>query len=364
MISELSFEQIRGGIDALVTPSLESERNIYWVFDRRLGVAKTKGGALEIFLTGPKIYPKSPTVKRHLEYARWEIAESGEQLDASRIKFPVEIHYLAVVTLVVIELIRAGINDNKSLQEVFDTVEPIIELALRQGPLDEEHIVGLIGELICLEVMLNSVKGYPELYMSILDMWQGHRLGLRDFVIGSTAIEVKTTQQESSSHKVGGVHQVEPATLAGESRLLLLSIGLAESDHDGQSLSDIVQRILDFLKCIDVLNSSADNFTPLQQRFLSDVVRYGSGNAKGYDHRTMSNWKGFTIRYRTTFTPRLYDLLDEDVRILRRRDLIGTHVCPDNIQYQVNLQPIINGLNPVPNWQRAVNILVREALLN
>lgn len=362
MSDNVSFEQLRAELERLVPPIAAGDRNIYWVSARNLGIAKTQSEALELFLAGPKLHPRTATVRRHLEHARWEIAGSGDQLDASRIVFPPAAHFLAIAALIAIELVRVGINDTRPLQDVFDEVEPIIELALRQGTLGEEHLVGLLGELICLEVMLDTVIARPELRMYVLDMWQGHRPGLRDFVIGSASIEVKTTQQDSSSHKVSGLHQVEPVGTEVEKELFLLSVGLAESEHEGQALPEVVQRILDRLAGPNTSSTGNNNLTPLQQRFLDDVSHYGSTSSRGYDHRVMSAWKVFDARYRTTFTPRLYDLMDEDVRILRRRDLAGTHVSLEDIQYRIDLQPTINGLNPSPSWQHAVADLVREAL--
>jgi hypothetical protein len=94
--------------------------------------------------------------------------------------------------------------------------------------------------------MLDSVQEKPEMRGAVLDMWRGHSHGLRDFVIGDVAIEVKTTHSQTSSHKFSGLHQVEPDSKYGsqESGLLLLSIGLAVSESDGQSLAALVQRIL------------------------------------------------------------------------------------------------------------------------
>lgn len=362
MSDSISFEQLRSELERLVPPVTAGDRNIYWVSARKLGIAKTNSEALELFLAGPKLHPRTATVRRHLEHARWEIAGCGEQLDASRIVFPPAAHFLAIAALIAVELLRAGVNDSRPLQDVFDEVEPIIELALRQGTLGEEHLVGLMGELICLEVMLDAVIARPELRLSVLDMWQGHRPGLRDFLIGTAAIEVKTTQQDSSSHKVSGLHQVEPVSTEVEKELFLLSVGLAESEYEGQTLPEVVQRILDRLAGPSSPSSGNKILTPLQQRFLDDVARYGSTGARGYDHRTMSAWKVFDARYRTTFTPRLFDLMDEDIRILRRRDLAGMHVSPDDIQYRVDLPPTINGLNPSPSWQHAVSNLVQGAL--
>ncbi|NSX16070.1 PD-(D/E)XK motif protein [Cupriavidus taiwanensis] len=362
MSVHITFEALRDTLVQLDPPQLAGERSTYWVVPRKLGLAKTADAALEIFIVGPKLYPRTPTVSRHLEFARWEISESGEQLDANRVVLPSAPHFVAIAALIAVELDRAGIDDGRPIQEVLDDVEPIIELSLRRGALSEEHLIGLVGELLCLEAMLDAIADRPELRMSILDMWEGPQVGHRDFVIGISAIEVKTTRQESSSHKISGLHQVERAvsTHHSEENLFLLSIGLAASEHEGQTLPEIVQRVSDRLA--DSGAKEGTSLTPLQHRFLDDVARYGAGASRGYDHRTMSAWNIYGSKYRATFTPRLYDLLDEEVRIIRRLDLTGTHVSPDDIQYRLELPPLINGGNPASSWRHAVVGIVKEHL--
>jgi len=76
----------------------------------------------------------------------------------------------------------------------------------------------------------------------------------------------------------------------------------------------------------------------------------------------MASWNLYQTRFRITFTPRLYDLLDEEIRILHRADLVGTHVSSNDIQFQIELPPIINGVNPVANWRHGIVDLVRNSL--
>ncbi len=361
MRPEVTYEGLREQLLDLTQPSTAGERANLWVLPRMLGIARTYDSSVELFVVGERVHPRTAIVRRHLEYGRWEVAGTGEQFEASRLVLPPAPHFLAVATLIAVELHRAGLGTERRLQDVMDDVEPIIEMALRRGALGESHQVGLVGELLCLEVMLDAVLRHPELRMSVLDMWQGHRHGLRDFRIGEAAIEVKTTQHEASSHKISGLHQVEPIEVDGqvEETLFMLSVGLTTSEHEGQTLPEVVQRIVDRLA--DPTTHPL-GMSPLQRRFLDDVARYGSGSSRGYDHRTMAQWQVYCARLRATFTPRLYDMGDPDVRIVRRRDLAGTYVSPDDIQYKLDLEPNINGLNPVASWQHTVVGLVRAAV--
>lgn len=358
-IEKGDYEHLRSELESLSLPINDNDRKTLWVVDRVFGIAKTVNGAIEIFLVGEKVNPVTSLVRRHLEYGQWQIAEDNSYINSNRIVLPAEPHFLPLAAMIGVELVRFGLTDSSALKDSFRKVEPLIELALRQAALGEEHILGLIGELLCLEVMLDAVVSKPDMRGAVLDMWMGHSSGLRDFTIGDIAIEVKTTRLQTSSHKFTGLHQVEPDVKLGsqEKALYLLSIGLAVSDSEGQSLSSVVQRIV--TKLFQPTGHPAEFLGPLQKRFLRDVSSYGSENSVGYDHLSMSGHKMYNVRFRATFPPRLYDLIDTEVRIIRKRDLEGTCVSSSDLQFRLDLETTLSPINPVPNWTHTVSEFVR-----
>ncbi|SOY39714.1 conserved hypothetical protein [Cupriavidus taiwanensis] len=312
-------------------------------------------------MCGQKLFPRTSVVRRHLEYGRWKIAESADEFDANRIVLPSAPHFVPLAAFLAVELVKAGIGNQRPLQEVLNDVEPLLELALLRSTLGEEHILGLVGELICLETLLDAVANCPEARSAVLDMWRGHEVGERDFVIGSTSLEIKSTQLESSTHAISGVHQVEvDGRYPSEQRLMLLSVGLIPAIQEGQTLPDIVQRIVHRLSA--GVTEANGQFTPLQNRFLDDVYRYGSTGSRGYDHRTDSTSKAYSTRYKSTFTPRLYEMADEQMLILRHRDVDGRFVRPGSLQYTLDLPSMINGINPAANWKHSVTAMIRKYL--
>lgn len=356
------YERLRQELEALSLPSGGTDRKTLWVIERLLGIAKTSRGVIELFLVGEQLRPASSLVRRHLEHGRWQVADAEILIDANRIVLPAEPHFLSLAALVGVELIRHGLHDSQSLPTVFRQVEPLIELALRRTALAEEHMLGLVGELLCLEIMLDAVIVTPDLFSLVLDMWHGPK-GLRDFVIGKIGIEVKTTQLQSSSHKFSGLHQIEPNDDSpSEECVLLLSVGLAYSSIDGQSLSELVERIVQKISPRGIENSA--KYSPLQLKFLADVASYGRENGSGYDHYSMAEEQMYNARLRPTFTPRLYDLSDSNVRLLRRQDLATTFVSADDLQFRIDLPAIIGPSNPMPGWIQLVSQLVRQQMPN
>lgn len=354
-----AYERLREQLELLSRPDHQEDRRTLWVVDRLLGVAVTGAGTVEILLVGDRLYPASGIVRRHLQHGRWRIEETNSEVEANRVALPAQPHFLSLAALISVELTRFGLYKAGALVDAFRQVEPLIELALRRTVLAEEHIIGLIGELLCLEVMLDAT-GSPEQMSSILDMWRGFTDG-RDFVVGDIGIEVKTTRSMSSTHKFSGLHQVEPpAGVNNQQKVLLLSVGLSASSVEGQSLSELVDRIVKRLA--GQPQPDLSGWTPLQQRFLLEVASYGQANSLGYDHHSMSSEIVYRALFSSNYTPRLYDMSDPNIRILKREYLESTHVSADDLQFRLDLPEQITQSNPAANWAQSITQLVQSAL--
>lgn len=111
----------------------------------------------------------------------------------------------------------------------------------REGFLSSDEEVGLFGELVLLEAILNL--NIPE--SMVVNSWYGPLDGVQDFLIGSGAIEVKTTISNGGfSAKITSLDQLDdsircPLFLAGV-RLRL--------DITGNSLNDKIEEIRSLLK--------------------------------------------------------------------------------------------------------------------
>lgn len=359
MINKVTFEQFRLHIQDIRPSEMTDAREINWVISRILGFAKSRSGALEIFLPGIRIFSSSSIVQRHLDYRGWLVDQKNEKINSNRLVFPADEHFIGIVALISTELVRAGLGVS-SLEDVFRRIEPVIEIALRGNSLDDEFIIGLIGELILLEGLLDIVSKQPKLQFLVLEMWRGHLSGTRDFVVGDQGIEVKTTRHDSSSHSITGLHQISlgGSTEHDEKGLWLFSVGLARCTSGGQTLPEITQRIL--VKFSE--KKSEVVFSPLQNMFLKNVAAYGGNPHKGYNHVSMSKDPAYLVRYRTTFSPRLYNLLDEDVRLIRSVDLANTFVAEKTMKYQIDFPDAINFENPSASWHHSLLNIMKPYL--
>ncbi|WP_172826242.1 PD-(D/E)XK motif protein [Mycobacterium colombiense] len=110
-------------------------------------------------------------------------------------------------------------------------------LALR-GRLSEEKAIGLIGELLVLEHLVQTIDE-----STAVDAWVGPRSEEHDFVLHDLDAEVKTTLNERRSHVIGSENQLQPSRARP---LWLVSIQLtrAGAATDGFALTDVVHRVL------------------------------------------------------------------------------------------------------------------------
>lgn len=351
----ISFETIREHLVTLPTPKGSADRSTLWIVDRVVGIARTATGRLEVFLVGA-VHAALPHVRRHLERGEWSAPESGETFAASRIVLPEGGHFEAIATVIVIELLRNGpVSDSASLQNAFSAVEPIIELALRNLALAEASVLGLLGELLVLEQLLIGANALHIPAAHIVAAWRGHERGARDFVIGNLAIEVKTTSLPVSRHRLSNLGQIEPRVTQGgvAEQIMLVSIGLTQTPLGQHSVAAVTDRILDRFK-----GPAAE---AVRVNLLSNLIRYTTEPGVGYDHASMRTLLAYQRGHDISFTPRLYDLSDQEVKLLRAKDLAGTFVDVDDVEYAFTLPERVNEKNPVRSWQQVVAAMLRHS---
>jgi hypothetical protein len=351
-MSDLHFEELRADLVALAVPQGQA-RKMLWLA-QPLGVGRTPSGDFELFIRGVEVTASSSLVRRHLQHGSWRPEKGGEPFSASRIVLPAAPHFASVAALIAIELLRAGIAAAQGPQGAFNDVEPIIEMAIRRGALPENVIVGLIGELTLLRHLLLMVADNPAEAMRKIEYWQGWQEGGRDFRIGDSAIEVKTTQTRISSHEFSGLHQLEPILLPSGrlERLHIFSIGLVASTSVGETLPEIVDSIIGLMG-LAVGPEVVDEI-------LRRISMYGSLSGAGYSHEAMRDWGVYGTRYAHGFPPRLYRLDDPAMRLLDRELLAQTFVQPQGLAFTVHFPDQVSPFNPVPNWEAEVEAMAQR----
>lgn len=347
-----SYEEVLEQINAVPAGLIGNDRTINWLTDAQVvGVARNSRGHLELFLAGEQLKPRTRTVKSAIHYHSWH---RGTQppLSANRILLPALGHFDQVGAFIAAELLREKADAN--LERAFAVTEPLIELAIKRLEISENAILGLVGELLLLDALSRRAD---DMHVGpVVQAWDGWRRSARDLTWEGTGVEIKTTTRTTSIHPVHGVHQIEPAAATddrpGESRLLLVSIGLRQTDPNvpASSIPSLVESI--------VARLTASGASGLVDEFLKRVAMYGSESGIGYEHATMANEAPFTTPFSVTFV-RGYDMADPAVEVLRRDDVVAhQHVDAQSLTFRVELPATISLNNPIAGARR-----VAEAIL-
>ena len=215
----------------------------------------------------------------------------------------------------------------------FSKVEHSVTKAMHKFKLNDSSIIGLIGELTILYKMLQSCGDSEK--KSVLTSWKGHSSTSRDFIFDDVCVEVKTTRLSKSTHHIHGLNQVDVTDDdGGVTQLFIASIGLEEHD-EGESLSDIVQKIalLDFEE-------------GELEELINSIKSYGV-NSIGYDHSLMKNWEQFNVKFKINFE-RYYDMSDSNIKIPKHSDFDSMiHLVTKTLKFLINLPDVVvEGQNP------------------
>jgi hypothetical protein len=354
-----TYEAILSEISELRRSASVNQREVVWLTTADVvGVSRTTGGGVEIFLSGSELTPKSRVVKRALEYQTWHRAGGLPSVNANRILLPAVGHFDQVAAFLCAELIRSG--SDADLATAFSKTEMIIELSIMKLRMTDRAVLGLTGELLLLDSMLRQASN--ELVGQIAESWHGWRESTRDLSWSTIGVEVKTTTLSTSTHHVQGVHQVErveqPDTVELEQKLFLVSIGLEwlqpDQNYDNaHTLPELVESILERLlseRQIEML--------------LNHIQEYGDNEGFGYDHRTMSLNRSFTRPFVARFV-RCYDMSDPLIKVLRSTDLrLHEHVDVASVKFRVELPQKVEGdLNPVVGLNQAASTILAAGQL-
>lgn len=115
------------------------------------------------------------------------------------------------------------------------------------GILNEDEIIGLIGELIFIEFVLRNVD------VQLLKNWTADR-GEEDFILERTIIEIKTTRKEKHEHIINGIDQLLiDQSISKYILSILLNQGESNSDITLPSIiNDCVIQITNYPELLDL----------------------------------------------------------------------------------------------------------------
>lgn len=341
----MSYETTLQKLAALTPSHSEEERHVTWVgTTATVGASRTFDGRIEIFLAGAPISSIYPRLNNSLVRGMWYRSVGKRALEATRLLLPTAGHFTQVAAFICTELLRNGADND--LIAAFQKSEPLINYAVEGLSMNAEVTVGLKGELVLLQGLLQG-RGSRDI-IQVVDSWHGWRRSTRDFALGSTGVEVKTTTGASSSHEMQGLHQVEVSVQPdGEMELLLVSIGIENAMPDNDSAYTLPRIVDAILEQVRQSLQPADA-GKLRASLLGHIRDYGSDQGMSYDHATMSEDPSFSQPFVLRWV-RGYNMADDAVKVLRSATIAPlVHVDANTVRFSIQLPTQVSGdANPV-----------------
>lgn len=334
-----TYEDIARLIEEIAAPDQADQLAIEWLESDRLAIGRDSRERHVVILTGPPLEPSDSAVASALRAGEWRMT-TGAKIKGTLLQLPRGDAFRTATAAIVAELFRRGI-DARPTVEVFAEVEPFIALVLRRVLLPDDSVLGLVGELLVLKELLVALG---EKRTSVVDptcVWRGWQQQARDFALGPTSIEVKSTGLNVSRHAISGFEQVEPRSLDGGSTeaLFIASIGLRRAAVSGPlSIAGLADQIIELIRTGP---EAADG----EAKFVQRLGQYGPEGFQGYKHPEMRDQESYALSFTTTFVPRIYDMSDENIRIVRRADLARDFpfVLTQGVRYTMELPGSVPG---------------------
>jgi hypothetical protein len=333
-----TYEDIARILEQLASPIEADQLEVEWLEPGRLAVGRDNRERHAVILPGPPLEPTDFAVASAIRPGEWSTTTGV--IKGTLLQLPRGDAFRTATATIAAELFRRGIASRPTV-EVFAEVESFVALVLRRVLLPDDFVLGLVGELLVLKELLVALGESRAKIYDPTAVWHGWRQQARDFVLGAASIEVKTTGLNVSRHTISGFEQVEPRTLDGETTesLFVASVGLRRASVSGPlSIAGLADQIIELLR-------GTVNPAESEKKFVDRLAQYGPEGFQGYKHPDMRDQETYAQSFTTTFVPRVYDMADENIRIVRRADLARDFpfVLPHGVHYTMELPSSIPG---------------------
>ena len=134
----------------------------------------------------------------------------------------------------VADQLQQGDDLERALHLALDAFRGLLARAPR---LSEDQEIGLFGELVALDRLIDGVGE-----TKALAAWLGPRAEEHDFVLGEADVEVKTTRSERRIHVIHGLGQLTP-TPGRPLHLMSVQVTGAGAAGNGETLPELIKRI-------------------------------------------------------------------------------------------------------------------------
>ena len=173
------------------------------LWPERLRLARTSDDCIELFIEGPLESFAQSVIGQGLEFGRYREIRDAREFSALVVRSGPGEGWLRPMAHLTYEAVQAIHQDPDITNEsLLVAVGPFLRLVVGKEVLSTEHQVGLTGELIFLQEVLNAASALGVAGGIALSRWTGWDMASRDFKGGRIAVEVKATGGSARHHWV------------------------------------------------------------------------------------------------------------------------------------------------------------------
>jgi hypothetical protein len=300
--------------------SISTARDAITLVPGRLHLARAPGGAVELFIEGNRESFPGSMRGRGLECGDYQELRDLRKFSALLVRSTkIDVRPMAHVAYEAVRVLES--EPNISNERLMEYIAPYLELVLERELLSLEQQLGLLGELLFMNELMNRAVEIGENPVVAVRCWTGWDSASRDFVGANVAVEAKVTQRVGRHHWVHPIYQLLPAG-EGAEPVYVFSVGVRVDRSREYKLITAIDRVLDRL--------SSEH----RDLFLDRLRQYGGFGFDGSDRGQYELEPGFLVTQ-----PPLLIRVDHLRDILRPASFAdgGIPARVSDIQYVVDL---------------------------
>lgn len=224
------------------------DRRAHTLFENRLHLTRGSDSEFELFIEGGRDTFGEQMIGSMFSWGQYHDLNTNRDISALVIGADNRSGHSRLLAHVAYESERILIEnpeiDNESL--LFE-ISPFLSLIVQSQVMSIAKQMGLTGELILMEQLLNFATEKGIHHSRVLNAWKGYVNADRDYYANGIAIEVKASGSRNRVHMISSIEQLLLSEEPEEEQLFVFSIGLssdASRDYKLVTQIDNVERVL------------------------------------------------------------------------------------------------------------------------
>jgi len=276
-------------------------RKAHTLVSKRLHLCRGSSSEFELFIEGEENSFGTGISGRLFSWGTYHDTNDNREISALVIKVENKSGHSRLLAHVAYESERL-LSENPAMdnEALLLGIDPFLSLIVQSHVMSVPKQMGLTGELILMERMLNLANDRGINHSRVLSCWKGYESADRDYYSNGLAIEVKASGTRNRNHNISSIDQLLLSEQPPEERLFVYSLGLSPDPSRDYKLITQIDNVTTILD-----PTLHDSFFELLEDYCGE----------GY-HRSLRERYSLESGFTASPAPALIEI-DDSVEILR-----------------------------------------------